>query len=104
MKLLQTHHFCVHKSLQSNYLNSPSFASSIASIQFHAYYLRHNHLRGGDCTYRLDVSAKKGGLLVFVNMDIPSEYLQSFNLPGQVRAVPFEKTLKQRKLFAVSTY
>ena len=30
----------------------------------------------------LDVTSRKGGLLVFVNNDIPSKYLRSFHLPG----------------------
>lgn len=54
--------------------------------------------------HRLDDSVKRGGLLVFVNKGSPSKYLQSFHLPGDIQAVPFEITLKQRKLLVVSTY
>ena len=31
--------------------------------------------------FRLDVTSKKGGLIVFVNNDIPAKYLWSFHLP-----------------------
>ena len=52
--------------------------------------------------FRLDVTSRKDRLLAFVNNDIPSKYLRSFNLPGDIQAIPFEKNLKQRKLFVVS--
>ena len=48
--------------------------------------------------HRLDVSAKIGGLLVFVNKSIPSKYLQSFHFLGDIQAILLEITLKQRKL------
>ena len=54
--------------------------------------------------YRLYVTSRKGGLLVFVNNDIPSNYLRSFHLPGDIQAIPLEINLKQRKLFVVSIY
>ena len=54
-------------------------------------------------SFRLDVSSKKRGLLVFVNNDITSKYLQSFHLPGDI-AIPFEINLKQCKLLVVSIY
>ena len=53
---------------------------------------------------RLDIPTKKGALLVFVNKDISSKCLQSFHLPGDIQAIPFEKSLKQRTLLAVSIY
>ena len=54
--------------------------------------------------FRLDVTSRKGGLLVFVNNDIPSKYLRSLHLPGCIQAIPFEINLKQRKLLVVSIY
>ena len=54
--------------------------------------------------FRLDVTSRKGGLLVFVNNDIPSKYLRSFHLPGDIKAIPFEINLKHRKLLVVSIY
>ena len=52
--------------------------------------------------FRLDASSREGGLLVFVNNDIPSKYLRSFHLPGDIQAIPLEINLKQRKLLVVS--
>ena len=56
--------------------------------------------------FRVDITSRKGGLLVFGNNDIPSKYLRSFHLPGDIQAIPFETNLKQRKLlvfFYIST-
>ena len=55
-------------------------------------------------SFRLDVISRKGGLLVFVNNNIPSEYLQSFHLPEYTQAVTFEISLKQCKLLVISVY
>ena len=54
--------------------------------------------------FRLDVTGKKGGLLVFVNNDIPSKYLRSFHLLGEILAMPSEIKLKQPKLMVISIY
>ena len=55
---MQTHHFCVHKGLQSNYFNLSILISHIAQLllirNFYCFhpgphislkYVRHNHLR-----------------------------------------------------------
>ena len=53
--------------------------------------------------FRLDVTSRKGGLLVFVNNDIPSKYLRSFHIFLDIY-IRFEMNLKQRQLFAVSIF
>ena len=55
-------------------------------------------------TYRFDVSSRKGGLLVYVNKNIPSNYLRSFHFPNDIQVIPTEVNLKQRKLLVVSIY
>ena len=54
--------------------------------------------------YRFDISSRKGGLLVYVNKNIPSKYLRSFHLPNDIQVIPIEVNLKQRKLLVVSIY
>ena len=54
--------------------------------------------------FRLDVTSRKGGLLVFVNNDIPCKYLRNFHLPRDTQAIPIEINLNQRKLLVVSIY
>ena len=64
----------------------------------------HFVLSGMRKPFRLDVTSRKGGLLVFVNNDIPSKYLRSFDLPGDIHVILLEINLKQRKLLVVSIY
>ena len=52
--------------------------------------------------FRLDVTSRKGRLLVFVNNDIPSKYLRSFYIPGDIQSISFQINLKQSKLLVVS--
>ena len=54
--------------------------------------------------YRFDVSCRKGGLLLHVNKNISSKYLQSFHLSNDIQVIPIEANLKQRKLLVVSIY
>ena len=54
--------------------------------------------------YRLDVSDKKGGLLLFGNKDIPSKYLQTLEVPKEIQVIPIEINLKQRKLLVLAIY
>ena len=53
---------------------------------------------------KFDWSSRKGGLLVYVNENIPSKYLWSFHLPNDIQVIATEVNLKQRKLLVVSTY
>ena len=46
--------------------------------------------------FRLDVTSRKGGLLVFVNNYIPSKYLRNSLLPWDIQAISLEINLKQR--------
>ena len=55
-------------------------------------------------SFQLDVTGRKGGLLVFVNNDIPSKYLRIFYLPRDIQAISFQINLKQRKLRVASIY
>ena len=50
----------------------------------------------------LNSTSKKGGLLVFVNNNVPSKYFWSFHLPKDIQAIPFDKKLKRRKLVIFS--
>ena len=54
--------------------------------------------------YRFDVGSRKGGLLVYVNKNIPSKYLRSFHLPNDIQVIAIQVNLKQRKLLVVSIY
>ena len=54
--------------------------------------------------FQLDVTSRKSEILVLLNNNIPSKYLQRFHLPEDIQAIPFEINLKQCKLLVVSIY
>ena len=54
--------------------------------------------------YRLDVSEKSGGFLVYINSSIPSKQLYCGNLNFSVQAVPFEINLGKDNWLVISVY
>ena len=119
--------FCIVKELRNNKLSHPKCASlayvNINSIQNKFSSIPHlidNSLDilgiaetkldssfpesrfllpGLRKPFRLDVTSRKDGLLVFLNNDIPSKYLRNSHRPGDIQAIPLEINLKHRKLF-----
>ena len=56
------------------------------------------------CFDRLGASAKKSVLLIFINKYVSCKYIQRFNLPRDILAIPFEKALKQQRRSVVSIH
>ena len=54
--------------------------------------------------YRLDVSNRSGGILVYVKSSIPLRRLSCENLCDSIQAVPFEINLKKEKWLVISIY
>ena len=54
--------------------------------------------------YRLDITDKKGGLMVFVKSHIPSRRLNDFKIPSHIQIIPFEVNLKKEKWLVTSIY
>ena len=54
--------------------------------------------------YRLDVSEKSGGILVYKNSSIPSRQLHCGNWNLFIQAVPFEINLRKNKWLLISVY
>ena len=54
--------------------------------------------------YRLDISEKSGGLLVYVNSDIPSRHLTDISFPDDIQAVPIELNLRKQKWLIILLY
>ena len=77
---------------------------AIAETKLDSWFPESQFILLGMGTSVLDVTSIKGGLLVFVNNDIPSKYTWSFHLPGDIQAIHFEINLKQCKLLVVSIY
>ena len=53
---------------------------------------------------RMDVSSRKGGLLVYIKSSLPSKMLTKFKLPNNIQIIPFELNLRKDKWLFVSIY
>ena len=54
--------------------------------------------------YRLDISDKQGGLLIYVKAHLPSRLLSNLISPKDIQAVPFELNLRKEKWMFVCIY
>ena len=55
--------------------------------------------------YRLDINSRSGGLLVYVNLNIPSRILKpKHTFPKNIQAITVELNLKKQKWLIVSIY
>ena len=54
--------------------------------------------------YRLDISSKSGGVLVYVKSSIPSRRVSCENLCNSTEAAPFEINSIKEKWFVISIY
>ena len=57
------------------------------------------NLPGFRTPYRKDLSAKSGGLLVYVNSNIPSKVLKIPDCPSDIQVIPFEINLKKKNVW-----
>ena len=53
---------------------------------------------------RMDVSSRRGGLLVYIKSSLPSKMLTKFKLPNNIQIIPFELNLRKDKWLFVSIY
>ena len=61
-------------------------------------------LDGSKKPYRLDVSERSGGLLVYINENIPSRKLTKMKIPSDIQLIPVEINLKKQKWLLLSIY
>ena len=54
--------------------------------------------------YRLDITSSSGGLLTYVNSNIPSKRLVDVVLPYDIQAIAIEISIRKRKWVLVSVY
>ena len=52
----------------------------------------------------MDVSSRRGGLLVYIKSSMPSKMLTKFKLPNNIQIILFELNLMKDKWFFVSIY
>ena len=53
---------------------------------------------------KMDVSNRRGGLLVYMKSSLPSKMSTEFKLPNNIQTIPFELNLRKEKWFFVSIY
>ena len=61
-------------------------------------------LPGYKSPYRLDISGNSGGLLVYVNENIPSRTLNQLKIPSDIQLIPVELNLRKQKWLLLSIY
>ena len=54
--------------------------------------------------YRLDITDKKGDLMVFVKSHMPSRRISDFKIPSNTQIIPFEINLRKEKWLVASIY
>ena len=59
---------------------------------------------GYSSPFRLDSSKTSGGLLVYVNENIPSKALNKLLLPNDIQAIPFELNFRKQKWLIIAAY
>jgi len=60
--------------------------------------------KGYKTPYRLDISSRSGGLVVYVRDGISSRYLKDFRLPTDIQFIPIELRLKSHKWLIIFIY
>ena len=53
---------------------------------------------------RLDITSKRGGMLVYIKSSLPSRIMSNFKLPENIQVIPFELNLRKEKWLFVCIY
>ena len=53
---------------------------------------------------RLDITSKRGGMLVYIKSSLLSRIMSNFKLPGNIQVIPFELNLRKEKEVVVCQY
>ena len=53
---------------------------------------------------RLDITSKRGGMLVYIRSLLSSKIMSNFKLPENIQAIPFELNLRKEKWLFVTIY
>ena len=53
---------------------------------------------------RLDITSKRGVMLIYMKSSFPSRIMSNFKLPKNIQVIPFELNLRKEKWLFVSAY
>ena len=53
---------------------------------------------------RLDITSKRGGMLVYMRFSLPSRLMSNFKLPENIQVIPFELYLRKEKWLFVGIF
>ena len=53
---------------------------------------------------RLDITSKRGGMLVYIRFSLPSRLMSNFKLPENIQVIPFELYLRKEKWLFVGIF
>ena len=53
---------------------------------------------------RLDITSKRGGMLVYIRSSLPSKIMSNFKLPENIQAIPFELEMVEREMVVLSVF
>ena len=53
---------------------------------------------------RLEITSKRGGMLVYIKSLLPSRIMSNFKLPENIQVIPFELYLRNEKWLFVNIY
>ena len=54
--------------------------------------------------HNLDISDRKGGLLVYIKSHLPARLLKNFDIPSNIQIIPFELNLRIEKWMFMCSY
>ena len=61
-------------------------------------------IKGYYSLFRLDITSKSGGLLVYIKSSVPSRKLLCGDICNLIQAIPFEINLRKEKWLMISIY
>ena len=61
-------------------------------------------IEGYKTPYRLDISQNKGGIMAYINENIPSRRLMKTTIPRDIQIIPFEINIRKRKWLILAIY
>lgn len=86
----------VQNNVDVLFVAESTFDEAFPTNQFYIPCFKHH--------YRLDISGKSSGLLVYINEQIPSKQLEGVDISNDIQVLPTELNLKKTKWLLLPVY